>query len=566
MADATYDAVVVGGGTKSLVTAMYLAKYAGMSVGIFEKRKEIGGSMKTREGAAPGFYCDFCGTEMLVEYFLPIYRDFPDYEEKGLDLYRFDACHCLVHLDSRSVIPIYDSEVDPSGERTAKEIARFAGEKDAETFQKIDDLWHHGGLREAKLKQAFGLLEHPKEPEKQPLLMFLKDYMKRPDAIIDEEFMNLPLKQAVNSLWESELMRYFFQTRGPMPGDEFGDMPLPKDMSPPEDMPTPMFLMPGMNSMILTRYNRTHRSTKGGTHSLAHFYIRNLLEYGAEFFANSPVQNIIIENGTAKGIRLADGTEIEAKQLVLGAQSHVDLAVLVGKDHLSEKAYKKTLRILDTFIGVQENWYTWALHEPPDWWAAEINPVINNAKDIRLGEMPDCAAISQRNGVLFSGKEPEESMIRIMNHSFNDPSRAAPGKFTMMTGEFCLGPRLRTVREWMEYKKSHAEKVIKVFQKFAPNMTWDNVIGYDPATPWDHKDFCLRGAPGITGVWGSEPIPGFFNYRTPIKNLYGTGDAWAPNILGMLEGGVGPEEGYVCYKAIAKDLGLTGQPWEGEEW
>ena len=44
MPDETFDAVVVGGGNKGLFLAMYLAKYAGMSVGIFERRHEIGGA------------------------------------------------------------------------------------------------------------------------------------------------------------------------------------------------------------------------------------------------------------------------------------------------------------------------------------------------------------------------------------------------------------------------------------------------------------------------------------------------------------------------------------------
>ena len=34
--------MVVGGGNKALFLAMYLTKYAGMSVGIFEQRHEIG--------------------------------------------------------------------------------------------------------------------------------------------------------------------------------------------------------------------------------------------------------------------------------------------------------------------------------------------------------------------------------------------------------------------------------------------------------------------------------------------------------------------------------------------
>ena len=52
MADETFDAVIVGGGTKALFLAMYLIKYANMSVGIFERRHEIGGCLATEEIAA----------------------------------------------------------------------------------------------------------------------------------------------------------------------------------------------------------------------------------------------------------------------------------------------------------------------------------------------------------------------------------------------------------------------------------------------------------------------------------------------------------------------------------
>jgi L-2-hydroxyglutarate oxidase LhgO len=43
MSDEKSDAVIIGGGTKALFLGMYLMKYGGMSVGIFERRHEIGG-------------------------------------------------------------------------------------------------------------------------------------------------------------------------------------------------------------------------------------------------------------------------------------------------------------------------------------------------------------------------------------------------------------------------------------------------------------------------------------------------------------------------------------------
>ncbi|HLA27590.1 MAG TPA: hypothetical protein VJZ49_06820 [Syntrophales bacterium] len=37
-----------------------------------------------------------------------------------------------------------------------------------------------------------------------------------------------------------------------------------------------------------------------------------------------------------------------------------------------------------------------------------------------------------------------------------------------------------TDKEWKEFEKTHAEEVIELWQKYAPNMTWDNVIGFNP--------------------------------------------------------------------------------------
>ena len=68
MADETFDAVIIGGGNKALFVAMYLIKYANMSVGIFERRHEIGGCLATEEIAAPGFRGNTHATIQLPFY------------------------------------------------------------------------------------------------------------------------------------------------------------------------------------------------------------------------------------------------------------------------------------------------------------------------------------------------------------------------------------------------------------------------------------------------------------------------------------------------------------------
>ena len=66
MADKTFDAVIVGGGNKALLLAMYLIKYGGMSVGIFERRHEIGGCLATEEISAQGDDCRDHGSEEVL--------------------------------------------------------------------------------------------------------------------------------------------------------------------------------------------------------------------------------------------------------------------------------------------------------------------------------------------------------------------------------------------------------------------------------------------------------------------------------------------------------------------
>ena len=136
MADEAFDAVIVGGGTKGLQLALYLMKYGGMSVGIFERRHEIGGCLCTEELSAPGFRGNDHANIILPFYYAPVWRDFPDFWDYGARWDQHLVSDGFVFRDNETAIAIYSDKHDPTQERSAKEIARFS-ENDADTWLKL---------------------------------------------------------------------------------------------------------------------------------------------------------------------------------------------------------------------------------------------------------------------------------------------------------------------------------------------------------------------------------------------------------------------------------------------
>ncbi|MDO8784684.1 MAG: hypothetical protein Q7J12_00560, partial [Syntrophales bacterium] len=141
--------------------------------------------------------------------------------------------------------------------------------------------------------------------------------------------------------------------------------------------------------------------------------------------------------------------------------------------------------------------------------------------------------------------------------------RAPEGKAVILTEDYHPGANHFTAEEWKTHKRRHAQQVMDVFGKVSSNMTWDNVIGYVPLTPFDH---CHLPNMAPTGNWGIidhtptqlgkyRPVPELARHKTPITGFYATGSAWPPTA------GCWPGQGYTCYKVLAEDFGLR-KPWE----
>src|SRR5512137_2170507 len=106
MADLAFDAVVVGGGNKGMITALYLAAFGGLSVGVFEGRHELGGAWASDDAPTPGFIGDSHCANTSYRYYLPLMQDFPDFEEKGGKFVELRMARSVILAEDHSCLGI----------------------------------------------------------------------------------------------------------------------------------------------------------------------------------------------------------------------------------------------------------------------------------------------------------------------------------------------------------------------------------------------------------------------------------------------------------------------------
>jgi len=430
---------------------------------------------------------------------------------------------------------------DPTQERTAKEIARFS-ERDA-------DLWLTAwNLRQAIRPGAGGMTAA--DPTAAATRM-----QTLQAALADKGVSLEPISGMYSALrgaketWESKEMQCIMVRMSLSAGTDV-------------TRPRAVAGAGGIAGVFLGATLPTMCFQVGGTHQVAHAAHKILVADGAKVWTHCDVEKVIIENGTATGIRLTDGTEIGARKLVVSTLSPQQLCFdLIGTQYLSDQIVRRIelLESSHTTIG----WYNWAIHEAPKYAAAEFNPDINEAFWLGLHQITDPDTMARETYWRRLGKyAPIEDLNPVVwCHSLVDPRYAPEGKHLASHENFMPPASALTEKEWLELKEQHAKDMISLWQTFAPNMTWDNVIGYAPDTPYDA---CRMKNNAPNGCWSvidpvphqtgaNRPIPELSGHRTPIKNLYATGAGW-PGI------GAGVGVAYNCYKIIAEDLDL-GKPW-----
>ena len=526
MADASYDAVIIGAGHNGLCLAAYLAR-AGMNVGVFERRHDEGGGAHTDEATVPGFWHNLHAQYMEFIDYMPFYRDF-DLPSFGARMIKPQAQVGIAFADGRPPLVIYLPEL---ADRTFKSIAQFS-RHDAEVFNEVRrkvmdaDRYIAAILYTPTPDESRGESADPeiagKVLELYSSLGFGAEWMPRsPKVIIDELFESTELRATLYRQcveWGANLHA----------GDAFG------------------FIL----SVIWLCGN--HYMSVGGTHTLAHAMASAALNAGADLRYTSPVVEILTTSGRASGVRLKDGRIIEARRLVASnADPRTTFLELIGWDRLSD--FRRE-RMANWRFGPEHVLGTpsFALHEAPDYKSAQFNPDINKCFYTIVG-FENHEQVSDYILQAYGGRVPERPGAGTWVNTLWDRSQAPEGMHAMNGWYFfprasCLNPN-----EWDEVRSSYNARFLELWGKYASNMTRRNVISDKLYVSFDMErriampegDF----SHGRLGTGMSFTMPRRFVYRTEIEGLYLCGASAGG-------GGISAAPGYNAFKVIAEDYGL----------
>jgi all-trans-retinol 13,14-reductase len=146
----------------------------------------------------------------------------------------------------------------------------------------------------------------------------------------------LPLRSPTVTRWGLRSAKAFIEhhVRDPrlraILAAQSGDHGLPPSMAPAP-----------LHAAVAAHYFPGGWYPRGGGGALPRAFLRALRKAGSDIKVRASVERILVEDGRAIGVRLADGTEIRAKNVISNADPSITFDRLVGRDHLSSGLRRK---------------------------------------------------------------------------------------------------------------------------------------------------------------------------------------------------------------------------------
>jgi phytoene dehydrogenase-like protein len=282
-----YDAIIVGAGHNGMAAAGYLSR-AGKKVVVVERMEKVGGM--TSSGymipEAPEYMVTPCAVELLFARGSGIIEDL-ELVRHGLATIDPDPSYAYLHPDGQSIALFRDYR------RTADDIARIHPE-DGKQYLKFMN------VMDAMMDIGFPMMMT------EPGRLDLRNLGK----MISGAVRNVKLKDqlvAISKATADQVACEWFEhpaTIALLNGIAAGAGPVDEDG----------------NAAAYMIFAVTHRlgtgKPVGSLQAFANAMAKSIVESGAEIMVNAPVVEILISDGSTKGVRLSDGRILRANVVI----------------------------------------------------------------------------------------------------------------------------------------------------------------------------------------------------------------------------------------------------------
>jgi phytoene dehydrogenase-like protein len=520
-----YDAIVIGGGHNGLVNAAYLAR-AGKRVLLLERRPLLGGATATEE-IVPGF--KFTVFSYVVSLLRPeIVRE--------LNL----PAHGL------TVLPL-ESTLSPTPEggflfrdgdhyRTYQSIARFSP-RDADAYADYSRTMY---FMAKAVKTVLGII--PPDPAS----FHPADLLGL--ARLAREYLNLPAEQF------HTLARLMTMSAADFVERWFESEPLRGTLSASGIIGT--FLgprSPGTAYVLLHHYMgeidgvfRAWGFAKGGTGAIAAAIASAARALGVEIRTEAEVAQVLVRDGRAYGVALANGDEIHARRIVSSLDPRQTFERFIEPRWLPPETLADVRRYLYRGSSGKVNLALDGLPELACW------PGRGRHLAGAISISPSVKYIEQAYDHAKYGAFSPRPYIDIILPSMIDPDMAPPGKHVMSCFVQYAPYHLRQ-GTWDEQREAFGEAVIDTLSEYFPNLR-SLIVGKQVLTPLDierrtglTEGNIFQGELSLSQLFFLRPAPGLAQYKTPVRGYYQCGSASHPG------GGITGAPGRLAALAILKD-------------
>jgi phytoene dehydrogenase-like protein len=523
-----YDVIVIGGGHNGLVNAAYLAR-AGKKVVVLERRHVLGGAAVTEE-IFPGFKFSVCS--YVVSLLRPeIIRDL-DLPRHGLEILPLDGTFTPMPNGD------YLWRVNDHG-KTRREIARHS-RLDAEAYEEF------GKAMQQMCRFVKPILSMvPPDPatlnprELMKLLFIGRRFqsLSSDDKYNQVQLMTMSAIDFLDQWFETDVLKATMSASGII-GTFLG------------------VRSPGTAYVLLHHYMgeidgafRAWGFARGGTGAISNAIADAAREAGVEIRTRAGISKILVNNGRAAGVVLENGDELHAPIVSSSVDPNLTFLKMLEEKELPGDFLEEVRRY--KFRGS----------------SGKVNMALDGLPDFKCMPGPGAhlrGAISISPSVDYMERAYDDAKygnfsrrpyIDMVIPSLTDPSVAPPGKHVLSCFVQYAPYKLRAGLSWDTEKEKFGDTVVETIAQYAPNIK-DLIIGRQVVTPLDlEREWGLtqgnifQGELSLEQLFFLRPVPGWAQYRTPIKNLYMCGSATHPG------GGIMGAPGRLAALEILKDTG-----------